>query len=320
MSEDNSTIRFGRRAFVAGLGASALTLAAPGAAWAAGKVKVVCTLPDLAAIASAVGGDRVVVTALARPSEDPHYVDARPSHIIKLNKADLLVVNGLQLEVGWLPNLLTRARNGKIQPGAPGYLDASTVVDLMQIPTMRIDRSMGDIHPGGNPHYTFDPRRAISIARAVGGVLARIDPSSSAQYEARAAAFIAQLEALARKHRARFAKLPADRRRVVTYHASTIYLTDWLGLTEVIQVEPKPGIAPNPQHVARVLKTMRARGAKVIIQEEFYPRKVSAKLTELAGGELVVIQGGARVGDGQTYVQRIDAMAEKIHAAFKKKS
>ncbi len=122
---------------------------------AAAEIKIVATLPDLAALAAEVGGERVAVTALARPTEDPHYVDPKPSLLLPLSRADLVILNGLELEVGWLPPLLVNARNGAIQPGGPGYLDASTLVATkLQVPAGRIDRAQGDIHPGGNPHFT----------------------------------------------------------------------------------------------------------------------------------------------------------------------
>ena len=281
------------------------------------KGKIVATTTDLAAVAAEVGGEHATVAALARASEDPHYVDAKPSHIVKLNKADLLVLNGLELEVGWLPNLIERARNNKINVGASGYFDASTAVSLLQVPTGKIERSMGDVHPGGNPHFMIDPRRGAKVALALGERLARVDPKHDAYYRKRAAAFSARLDAMAKKQTARFASLPADKRDVVTYHASTIYLSDWLGLTELIQVEPKPGIAPNPKHLARVLGTMRENQCKVIFQEEYYPQKSSAKLAELAKGELVVIAGGTPgYTSKNAYEARIEKVADKIYAVL----
>ena len=312
--------RWTRRTIAAALACSLWLLAAMPAAWAQSRVKVVTTLPDLAAIAGAVGGERVEAEALARPGEDPHYVDARPSHIVTLNRADLLIVNGLELEVGWLPNLVRRARNADINVGGKGYLDASSVVELMQVPRGKVDRSQGDIHPGGNPHFLLDPRRGAAIARAVGKKLAAIDPKHADTYKRRAQALATKLEALAKRQQARFAKLPKEQRAVVSYHASMPYLLDWLGLDEVAQIEPKPGIPPNPRHTARVLKTMKAKGVRVVLQESYYPTKVGQTLSKLARGTLVVIPGGADHAGGQSYEGRMEKIADALFDALKKKS
>lgn len=143
------------------------------------KVKVVATLPDLAALTTAVGGDLVEVRALASPDEDPHYVDPRPDFILALNRADMVVLNGMQLEASWLNPLLVQARNGKVQSGAPGHVDASTVVQALEVPAT-VDRAQGDVHPGGNPHFLFDPRAARPVATLIGQRLAAIDPPNAA--------------------------------------------------------------------------------------------------------------------------------------------
>lgn len=283
-------------------------------AWAA--MDVVTTIPDLGAVARAVGGERVNVTSLARPTQDPHYVDARPSFILKLNKASVLIHNGLELEVGWLPSLLRRARNSRILVGAPGNFNASSFVSLMQVPTARVDRAMGDLHPGGNPHFMLDPRRARDVARALRDRFSKIDPEGAKVYAEREALFRAALDRRIVSHRKKFLALPAEKRRVVSYHQSLVYLMDWLGLENVITIEPKPGIPPNPKHVGLVLKTMRARGARVILQESYYPQKVSAKLATLSKGSLVVIPGGAT--DNMTYLERVDTYARKIYGALSK--
>ncbi len=288
-------------------------------AWAKGKkIRVVTSTPDLAAITMAIGGEHVEVTSLARHTEDPHYVDPRPSHIVKLNKADLLVVNGLELEVGWLPGLVVQARNKNIQAGAQGYLDASSVVKLLQVPTQAIDRSQGDIHPGGNPHFTYDPRRALNIAAAVEKKLAALDPDHKKDYAKNNESFSSDLGTVIKTYEDKFAKLSSEQKQVVTYHASTIYISDWLGLKEVMQVEPKPGIAPNPKHIATVLTAMRKQNVHLIFQESFYPKKASQKLAQLAKGDLVVIPGGTNVSDGQTYIKRIKTMADAIYKAASK--
>ncbi|MCB9730907.1 MAG: zinc ABC transporter substrate-binding protein [Deltaproteobacteria bacterium] len=297
-----------------------LFLALGAAALAAGPahatLRVVATLPDLAAIASEVGGDKVQVTALADPAEDPHYVDPKPSLLIPLSRADLLIVNGLELEVGWLPPLQASARNAAIRTGGPGYLDASVGVRLMEVPQTRIDRSQGDIHPGGNPHYMHDPRAAIVVAKAIAARLATLDPPNASFYAERAQAFVREAQAVVDAERARFAALPSAKRRVIGYHRSLTYLEDWLGLTEEATIEPLPGIAPSPGHVAEVLATMRETGARVIVQEEYYRRNTSETLARMARSEMVILHGGTRFAKGERYLDHIRHTAQEIHDAL----
>lgn len=280
------------------------------------KVHVTATLPDLAALAREVGGARVEVKSLVPPTQDAHYIDARPSFIITLNKTDLLIHNGLDLEVSWLPSLINNARNSEILLGSRGNLNASSVVKVLQAPRAVVDRTQGDIHPGGNPHFLLDPSRAIPIAQAIAARLMLLDPKGSKEYEKNAKALVQQLTLLHKTQRARFLALPKSKRRIIAYHQSTIYLAQWLGLIEVLHLEPKPGIPPNPQHVARVLVTMREQGVRLIIQESYYPRKTSAKVAQLAKGKLVVVSGGASAT--QTYAQRIKLVTDAIFDAIEK--
>lgn len=281
------------------------------------KVKVVATLPDLACVAREVGGDTVEVTALAYPSQDPHFVDARPHLVLALNRADMLVLTGLELETGWLPTLITGARNARIQPGGPGgltgYFDASTVVPLKQVPQLRIDRSMGDIHPGGNPHYMADPRNGGLVAVALAERLAALDPTHREAYRQRASVLKRTLDAQAKAATKRFAALPAKRRQVVVYHQSLVYLLEWLGLQQVATLEPKPGIPPAPGHVATVLGQMRALGVEAIVQEEYWPTSVGHLLGSKTGARLVTLPGGPAFEQGETYGHYIGELAERIH-------
>ncbi|MBM4373380.1 MAG: zinc ABC transporter substrate-binding protein [Deltaproteobacteria bacterium] len=294
----------------------ALVLVPPVAA--AKKLRVAATLPSLAAIAAEVGGEHVTVEALAAPTEDPHYVDPRPDLILVLSRADALLVNGLELEGGWLPPLQVAARNAQIQPGGDGFLDASCHVHLLDVPAGFIDRAMGDIHPGGNPHFLFDPRAVSAVAAEVATLFGRLDPAHAADYAARGKTFRKELLALARDEATRFAGLPAERRRVVVYHKSMEYLLDWLGLEEVLPVEPKPGIPPSPGHVKKVLEAMRAKETRVILQEEFYPTGTSETLAKLAGASLVRLPGGVRFAAGQRYVEYLREITEAIHGALAK--
>ena len=292
----------------------ALTAASPRAA--AAKLKVVATVPSLAAIAHEIGGDLVDVQSLSSPSEDPHFVDPRPNLVLELNRADLLAVNGLELEVGWLPPLQTAARNSAITVGGEGYFDASRFVHRLDVPAGKVDRGMGDVHPGGNPHFLADPRAGSRVAAALAEKMASLDPQNRDRYFAGAKALMAKLDAVARKEITRFSSLPAERRRVVSYHKSFPYLYDWLGLDEVITIEPRPGISPDPGQVARVLSTMRETGARVIVQEVYYPANTASTLARLAKATVVKVPGGARFSDGQRYSDFIAGIAEELHAAL----
>jgi zinc/manganese transport system substrate-binding protein len=148
----------------------------------AAKLRVAATVTDLGAIAREVGGEELEVTVLARSTQDPHFVDAKPSLVLALSKVDLLLLLGLDMELGWLPSLVTASRNGAIQRGAPGYLDASTLIAPKEVPTQKVDRSMGDVHPGGNPHYTKDPRNAVPLAKGIAERLAQLAPDRAALF------------------------------------------------------------------------------------------------------------------------------------------
>lgn len=274
-------------------------------------LNVVATTSDLAAIAREVGGPDVTVHAIASSSQDPHYVDAKPSIALALNKADLLLVNGVELEVGWLPSLIKTARNAKVLPGAPGYFDASTSVRLLEV-VAKTDRAKGDIHPGGNPHFLHDPRAAADVAVALGTRMASVDPTHAQAYQLRALAFAQSARAKADAWRAKFEAL--KHRKVVAYHGSLPYLFDWLGLELLVTVEPKPGVQPNPGHVAKVLQLMRQSRVSVVVQETYYPSKTSSTLAQMAKGTVVVIPGGTT--EQQTYLERVDATAGGIYEAL----
>jgi zinc/manganese transport system substrate-binding protein len=290
-------------------------LLGPGAAEAA-QLNVTATVPDLAAIAQEVGGKRADVTSLTLPTQDPHYVDARPHLVLRLNRADLLLAVGLQLEVGWLPTLQTGARNPRIQKGADGYLDCSTLVELKEIPRTRVDRSMGDVHPGGNPHYLVDPDNAIRVARGIARRMAKLDPDGTKIYWTNAKELIKELERA--KSRWRALMEPHQRAPVATYHKSWIYFTEAVGVKTVAHLEPKPGIPPNAAHVLRVIKLMRTEGVAVILQEEYYPDRTATLVAAKTGAQLLLLPGGAHFREGQSYIERMDLMVKKLASALKK--
>ena len=278
-------------------------------------VAVVATVPDLAAITKEIGGEHVSVTSLSLPTQDPHFVDAKPSLVLKLNKADLLVAVGLDLEVGWLPPLQTQARNKKILPGGSGYLDCSHYVVVRDLEGATVDRAEGDVHPGGNPHYLYDPRQAAGCAKAIAARLAALDPGHAKAYRRNAQRFLGDLEAA----RERWEEQLADARGapVITYHKSFSYLLDWLGLEEIATLEPKPGIPPTARHVAQVIKAGKRRGAKVVLQESFYPDKTGKLVAKKVGGRVVKLAGGADVAEGERYVDHMDRFVADLAEALR---
>ena len=223
-------------------------------------LNVVTTVPDLAALAKAVGGDKATVTSLSKPTQDPHFVDAKPSEALLINRADLLIAVGLELELAWLPTLQLGARNARIQTGNPGFLDASQFVKVLDVPTGQVDRSQGDVHPRGNPHYLLDPRAALAVARGIAARMEQLDPKNAATYRGNLEKFSAELE----KARAGWEKRLAGLKGapVVSYHKTTLYLADWLGFSPFAFLEPKAGIPPSPPHVAKVLTQARTQKAR----------------------------------------------------------
>lgn len=293
--------------------AASLALLA-GARNAAAELSVVATTADLAALAKQIGGKHVRVTALALHTQDPHWVDARPHLALELSKADMLLVTGLDLEVGWLPTLVTGSRNGDIQKGGKGFVDCSELVKVLEVPSGKVDRSQGDVHPSGNPHYMYDPRRAAKVAEGIAERMARLDDENAAAYRKNAKKLGATI-AKWRKHWEK--KLAALKgKKVVAYHKSLTYLADWLGFEIAIHIEPRPGIPPNPGHVARVIRVAKHSDAKLILQESWHPDTTSKLVAKKAGAELVVIPGAPSFKGGQSYVGFIDAVVKKIAAGL----
>lgn len=276
------------------------------------ELRVVTTTPSLAAIAQAVGGGHVRVTSLSLPTQDPHFVDARPNLALELAKADLLVVVGLDLEIGWLPTLQTASRNADIQRGGKGYLDAAGLVPLLDVARGKVDRAQGDLHPGGNPHYLIDPRRAAKVAAGIAARLAELDPSHRQAYSTSAKNFLEKLVKWQRHWEAELAHLKG--RKVIAYHQSLTYLADWLGFEVVIHLEPKPGIPPNPGHVARVIDVAKKNQVTLMIQENYFPSKTSELVVQKAGAKLAVLPGGANFQGGESYLGFIDQCVKRLRA------
>jgi zinc/manganese transport system substrate-binding protein len=294
------------RLFAALLAAVSLLTALPARA----DLNVVTTTSDLGALVRAVGGNKAAVTTLALPTQDPHFVDAKPNLALALNRADLLVAVGLELEVGWLPTLQLGARNSKIQTGNPGYLEASQFVKLLEVPTAAVDRSQGDVHPGGNPHFLYDPRAALLVARGIAARLEQLDPKNAATYQANLQAFTTELEGARAGWEKRLAGLKGA--PVIAYHRTTAYLGDWLGFKTITFLEPKPGIPPNPAHVAKVLALGRQQKARMILQEVYYPDTTARLVSSKVPAPLVVIPGGTDFRAGQTYVQHMEQLVARL--------
>ncbi len=290
-----------------------LVLALWATAARAADVRVVATLPDLAAVAAEVGGDHVHVTSMALPTQDPHFVDAKPNLALDLSRADALLVAGLGLEVGWLPALLTASRNAKIQRGAPGYVDCSQFVTVLGRPTGPVDRSQGDVHAAGNPHYFYDPRAMARVAVGVGDRLAQVDPAHADAYKARAASFAAEIDAARADAESRLAALRGV--PVIEYHRSWQYVADWLGFEVIGDIEPKPGIPPTPSHIAQVVVAARSRGARLILVETFYPHKTAELVADKTGARLVTLRAGTDFAHGQSYLEHLAEWVEALRAA-----
>ncbi len=277
------------------------------------ELHVVASLPALAAIAAEVGFGVATVESLATSTEDPHFVDPRPSFVLALANADLLVYNGLELEAGWLDGLVTQSRNSSIRAGGHGAFNASEHVNLLEVPTGTLDRSMGDVHAGGNPHFLIDPRAAASIARALGARMAALDPYSAAEYLDNAERFATACDEAAARWRTRFGSLAPAERQVVQYHASFAYLFDWLGLSAVATVEPRPGIPPDPGHVVSVRTAMTQAGARVIVQEPFYPASTSRTLASLVSGTVYLFDVSPDFAGGATYLPWLEETAQGLY-------
>ncbi len=273
-------------------------------------LRVVATVPDLGAIAREVGGAHVTVSTLALSSQDPHFVDAKPNLALDLSRADALFLLGLEMEVGWLPTLLTGARNTKVQPGATGYVDCSQFVAPLEVPTQKVDRTMGDVHSGGNPHYLYDPRNAAPVARGMATRMGQLDPANRVAYEAGAAAFVRRLDAARVGWEQALASLRG--REVLTYHKSMIYLANWLGFTVPMTIEPKPGIPPAPAHVAAVLGAVQTRKIGLILSEEYYPATTAQLIADKSGARLVRVPGGSNFIASESYVAHVDVVVKKL--------
>lgn len=280
------------------------------------KLNIVATTPDLGAIAKEIGKDKVEVTSIAKPTEDPHFVDAKPSFIMKLNKADMLVEGGLQLEMGWLPPLVQSARNNKILPGNPGCVAASTGINPLEVPTAETTRAMGDVHPLGNPHCMLDPDNGKILATQLCEQLCQIDNKNGDYYKKNLKDFTQRLDQ--RLSAWQKAMEPFRGTKVVTYHKTFSYFAKRFNLNVVGELEQKPGIPPSPTHINNLIPMMKGEEVKLIIVEEFRERKTPEFVASQTGAKIVVVPimpGGQK--ETEDYLSFFDYNIGKIVSALK---
>jgi zinc/manganese transport system substrate-binding protein len=281
------------------------------------KLNVVTATEDLASIAREVGGDQIAVESIARGYQDPHFVEAKPSFILKLQKTELLIVVGRELEIGWLPPLIQQSRNSKIQPGANGYLDASLTASILEIPTGQITRAMGDVHPQGNPHYWLDPENGKRVAKAIGEKLGQLRPNDRAYFDQRVGDFSSRLDAAEKRWLEQLA--PYKGTKVVTYHRSFPNFAERFGLVIVGYVEPRPGIPPTPQHTLDLINEMKRQNVKLILVEPYFDSKTPNAIARDTGAQVLTMPpsvGGVK--DVTDYFKLFDYDINLVVDAIKK--
>lgn len=264
-------------------------------------LKVVTTTADLGSLAQDVGGDKVTVVALAKGYQDPHFVDPKPSFILEVSRAGLLIVVGRELEIGWLPPLINNSRNAKVQPGGSGYLDASANVKILEIPTGQITRAMGDVHPSGNPHYWLEPDNGRRIAQAIRDKLSELAPANKAYFAQRFSDFDKRVGEAEKRWQATMA--PYKGTKIVTYHRSWPNFMEYFGLDVIGYVEPKPGVPPSPTHTLELIAEMKRQGSKIIVVEPYFDLKTAQSIaTQLDGKVLVLAPSVGGVKEATDYL------------------
>jgi zinc/manganese transport system substrate-binding protein len=288
-------------------------------AGAQSKLNVIATTEDLASIAAEVGGDHITVESIAKGYQDPHFVEAKPSFILKLQKADILILVGRELEIGWLPVLINQSRNAKIQQGAPGYLDASLQARILDVPSGQVTRAEGDVHPLGNPHYWMDPENGKIIAKEIFDTLVKMRPNERSYYEPRLNDFMSRVSAGEKRWLDMMA--PYKGTKVVTYHRSFSNFADRFGLNVVGYVEPKPGIPPTPQHNLDLINQMKKDNVKIVLVEPYFDVKTPNAIGRDTGAQVLIMPpsvGGTK--DVTDYIKLFDSNINMLVTAIKKTS
>jgi zinc/manganese transport system substrate-binding protein len=283
---------------------------------AGAQLKVVTSTTDLYDIAKSVGGDKIKATHIGEGYQDPHFIEAKPSFVLQLQQADVWAFVGLDLEIGWMPLLLDGARNQRIMLGGSGYLDVSRAVPVIDIPRGNVDRSQGDVHPLGNPHYWLDPENGRRIARLFLAKFSELDPKNAAVYQANDKAFEDRLGAAEKAWQPELAAIKG--KPVVAWHTSWRYLAEYTGMNIVAYMEPKPGVPPSPSHLVTVMNAIRQSGAKVIIMEPFYDKKVADVVARETGVAVLIVPPSVGGVPGVTdYIQLMQRDIAQIAAAVK---
>ncbi|HXN25167.1 MAG TPA: metal ABC transporter substrate-binding protein [Candidatus Dormibacteraeota bacterium] len=256
-------------------------------AQAAGKLQIITATADLASLAQEVGGDRITVESIARGYQDPHFVEAKPSFLLKLRKADLLIVVGLELEIGWLPPLINQSGNPRIQVAGPGYLDASRFAEILEIPKGVVTRAEGDVHPQGNPHYWLDPNNGLRIAKGIADKLSEMRPADAKYFDERYEALADRLKREDKKWLEQMK--PYAGRKVITYHRSWPNFAKHFSLDVVGYVEPRPGIPPSPSHTLELIRLMKRENIKIVMVEPYFDLKTPNAIARDTGAKVVVM-------------------------------
>ncbi len=274
------------------------------------KVDVITTYPYLAETVKAVGGDLVRVKALASPKMDPHFIVPKPSLIPRMSRADMLVINGAGLEIGWLPPLLKRAHNPKILPGSIGFVDASQVIDLLDKPAA-VSRAYGDVHPEGNPHYALDPHNIVRIAKLVAYKLEAIDPAHRAAYEANLGKFLARWNAFLKSFDEKMGRCKGM--KVVQYHELFNYFLKRYGIVSLASIEPLPGIAPSSKHTIELIGLMKKEGVKTILQDVYHEKKTARFIASKIGAQVIVLPHDVGAVEGADTLRSFyEAIAKRL--------
>ena len=281
------------------------------------KIKVLTTTEDLKSIAEYIGGDRVTVNSLARGYQDPHYLEAKPSFMMKAKNADLFIRIGLELEIGYEELIIDGSRNQKIRIGQPGHLDASEGVILLEVPTTtKVDRSMGDVHPMGNPHYWLDPENVKIVARNIADRLSELSPDNSRYFQENLAAFDKKMDEKMVEWNEKMT--PFKNSKIAIYHRSWPYFADRFGLVVACELEPKPGIPPSPGHLKEVIDIMKRDKIKVILMEVFYDEKPAQFVAGQTGAKVIIVPnsvGGSK--EVKDYFNLIDTIIDKLVKGLK---
>lgn len=269
--------------------------------FAFGRVNVVTTYPYLAKVAEKIGGSEVKVSALASPRMDPHFIVPKPSLIPRLSRADLLIINGAGLESGWLPPLLKRANNARINPGSRGYADASRAVHLIDKPRS-VSRAYGDVHPEGNPHIALDPHNIIPIAKLIAAKLAAVDPAHKALYQKNLSAFLGQWRGFVKGFDRQMQRCRGM--KVVQYHELYNYLLKRYGVKSLTTIEPLPGISPSSRHTMEVIRIIGAEKVRTILQDPYHEKKTARFISKKTGARVVILPQDVGAVSGSDTLKR----------------